>query len=71
MESVDIIVRWAEADELIDGALRGGTVWLGFVATTLAVSTYFQGTDAQPLAGHNGYRLIAFVIMGDVLAVWD
>ena len=51
MESVDIIVRWAEADELIDGALRGGTVWLGFVATTLAVSTYFQGTDAQPLAG--------------------
>lgn len=65
------IIDWAEADELIDGVFVGGSVWLGFVATTLAVNTYFGGRPRSLWLIDNGYQLISFVIMGAILAVWD
>jgi hypothetical protein len=46
-------------------------VWLGFVATTLAVNTYFGGRTRALWLIDNGYQLLAFVLMGAILAVWD
>jgi Protein of unknown function (DUF1761) len=65
------IVDWAEAEDFIDGALLGGTVWLGFIATTLAVNTYFGGRPRNLWLIDNGYQLISYVLMGALLAVWD
>jgi hypothetical protein len=65
------VVDWAEADELIDGALLGGTIWLGFIATTLAVNTYFGGRPRNLWLIDNGYQVISYVLMGALLAVWD
>jgi hypothetical protein len=65
------IVDWAEADELIDGIFVGGSVWLGFVATTLAVNTYFGGRPLRLWLIDNGYQLLSLAVMGAVVAVWD
>ena len=65
------IVDWSDADRLLEGVFIGGSVWLGFVATTLAVNTYFGGRPLRLWLIDNGYQLISFVVMGAILAVWD
>ena len=46
------IVKWAEVDDLVNGALVGLLVWLGFNATVLAVTTWFGGRPrAEEIGG--------------------
>lgn len=65
------IVRWAEVDDLWNGALIGALVWIGFVATVLAVNTYFGGRSRALWAIDAGYQLLAFLVMGAILGAWD
>jgi uncharacterized protein DUF1761 len=65
------IIRWAEVDDLWNGALVGVLAWLGFVATVLAVSTYFGGRSRTLWAIDAGYQLVSLVIMGAILGAWD
>jgi Protein of unknown function (DUF1761) len=65
------IVRWAEVDDLWNGALVGLLVWVGFVATVLAVTTYFGGRPRTLWVINAGYQLVAFVLVGAVHGVWD
>jgi Protein of unknown function (DUF1761) len=65
------IVRWAEVDDLLNGAAVGALVWLGFVATVLAVTIYFEGRRRSLWAISAGYQLLALVLMGAIHGVWD
>ena len=65
------IVRWAEVDDIWNGALVGGLVWVGFVATVLAVTTYFGGKPRALWLIDAGYQLVALVLMGAIHGAWD
>jgi hypothetical protein len=64
------IERWAEVDDLWNGGLVGLLVWLGFVATVLAVTNYFGGRPAKLWFINAGYQLVSLVIMGAILGTW-
>ena len=64
------IERWAEVDDLWNGALVGLLAWVGFVAGLLAVTTYFGGRPRLLWVINAGYQLISLVIMGAILGVW-
>jgi hypothetical protein len=65
------VVKWAEADDLWNGALVGLFVWVGFVATVLAVSTYFGGRSRTLWAMDAGYQLVSLLVMGAILGAWE
>lgn len=65
------IVRWAEVDDLWNGALVGLLVWIGFVATVLAVTTYFGGRPRNLWLINASYQLVALVLMGAIHGAWD
>lgn len=65
------IMRWAEVDDLWNGVLVGALVWVGFVATVLAVTTYFGGRPRALWAINAGYQLVALVLMGAIHGAWD
>ncbi len=65
------LVDWAEADKLFEGVLVGLIAWVGFVATTSAVNTYFGGRPRALWLIDNGYHVISLAVMGAILALWD
>jgi Protein of unknown function (DUF1761) len=65
------IVRWAEVDDLWNGALVGLLVWLGLVATVLAATTYFGGRPRRLWVINAGYQLVALVVVGAIHGVWE
>ena len=64
------IERWAEVDDLWNGALVGLLAWVGFVAGLLAVTTYFGGRPRTLWVINAGYQLVSLVVMGAILGVW-
>jgi uncharacterized membrane protein len=65
------IVRWAEVDDVFNGALVGVLVWLGFIATVLAVTTYFGGRPRELWLINAGYQLVALILMGAIHGAWE
>ena len=65
------IVEWAEADDLVSGALVGSLAWIGFVATTSAVNSVFAGRPWNLWAIDGGYYLVSLLVMGAILGAWD
>lgn len=65
-----VVVKLFGANTLVDGVIAGGVVWLGFVATSTYTYTTFEGPPKGVWAIYMGYQLIAFGIMGALLAVW-
>jgi hypothetical protein len=65
------IVRWAEVDDLWNGALVGLLAWVGLVATVLALTTYFGGRPRRLWVINAGYQLVALVLVGAIHGVWE
>jgi uncharacterized protein DUF1761 len=65
------IDRWAEVNDLWNGGLVGLLVWLGFVATVLAVTTYFSGRPAKLWFINAGYQLVSLVVVGAIHGAWS
>jgi hypothetical protein len=65
------IVRWAEVDDLWNGALVGLLVWLGLVATVLAATTYFGGRPRALWVINASYQLVALVLVAAIHGVWE
>lgn len=65
------VVKWAEVDDLWNGALVGVLVWVGFVATVLGVTTFFAGRSRTLWLINSGYQLVSLVLMGALLGAWD
>lgn len=65
------VVDWADATSFGDGLLVGLIVWIGFVATTMAVNGIFAGRTWRLWAIDSGYYLTNLLAMGVILALWD
>ncbi len=64
------VVKYAGSTTIIDGALTGLIVWIGFIATSTAAIYLFEGRPKALYFMYNGYQLISFIVMGALLAVW-
>lgn len=61
-------IGFAEIDSVSNGALLGVLAWLGFVVTSSLVKLLFQGGSKDLFILDNGYHLIAYAVMGAILA---
>jgi len=64
------IVRYMEASNFIEGIVCGLWIWLGFAFTIHLISLMFEKRPLKVFLINNGFYLIAFTIMGGILAVW-
>ncbi len=63
-------VQLAGAMDWMDGVKTGLWAWVGFVATTAAANYVFEGRPWKLYWINVGYPLVAFVLMGALLAAW-
>ena len=58
------------ATSIFDGILIGFMAWLGFVATIMVGSIFYERKPAEAVAINAGYQLVGIVVMGVILALW-
>ncbi len=63
-------IDYAGATTAIEGMKVGAWCWFGFVAATAITSTLYEGRSKKFYFLNVGYYLVAFLVMGAVLAVW-
>lgn len=61
---------WYGATTLVEGALVGFMAWLGFVATILAGSIYYERKPMELVFINAGYHLVSIVVMGAIFGLW-
>lgn len=64
------IVNWAGAVTLLEGAVIGFWIWLGFVTTTQIGSILWDQKPPKLYAINTLYSLVTLVISGAILAMW-
>ncbi|MDF2983376.1 MAG: hypothetical protein K0Q69_3148 [Devosia sp.] len=64
------IIVGANISDLLNGALAGFWVWLGFQATLLVSLWGYENRSLKLIAINLGNNLIALLLMGALLAVW-
>lgn len=64
-----IVVGLMGATTVVDGAIAGFLVWLGFLATAGASSVMFERRPAAQYGINTGYQAVHLVVMGIILAV--
>jgi hypothetical protein len=64
------VVCYAGAGSLINGALLGIMVEIGFIATLLLGDMIFEKKPLKLFVLRNGYNLVALAVVGALLAVW-
>jgi hypothetical protein len=62
-----VISRGLGAATLVDGAIVGVVVWLGFVATWLASSVFFERRSTEWWAINAGQAVVSLAIMGAII----
>ena len=67
---LSVCIGYVDAMTIVEGAVVGFWLWLGFVATTLAATALFQGQPLVLYLINAGQKLVALAIMGSILAVW-
>ena len=55
---------------LVNGALTGWMLWLGFIAPTYLVNKLFAGHGLKIWAIEAGNHLVNFVLFGAILGAW-
>jgi hypothetical protein len=53
-----------------DGLVVGFMAWLGFVATVMVGSIFYERKPAELVAINLGYQLLSMLVMGVILALW-
>lgn len=64
-------VLWAHAHNFGHGAFIGFLSWIGFVVSPLYPQSIYEGRPFRYFAINSGYWLIALVVVGGLLAVWN
>lgn len=64
-----IIIKNADATNLMAGTMMGFWVWLGFVVTTSGVNGIFSGRQKNLYLIEVGHHLVVLLIMGAVLGL--
>jgi hypothetical protein len=63
-------IRYAGANDLVDGLFVTFWNWLGFVAAVLLGSVTYEHKPLKFLAINAGYRFVAMMAMGAILKLW-
>ena len=66
---LSMIIRYADAMDLMDGALIGLLAGLGFVATTTATNYLFEGRSKNLYLINVGYHVVTLTVMGAILGM--
>jgi hypothetical protein len=64
------VINAMRASTLLDGALIGFWVWLGFVATVMLNMVLWDSKPVQLYLVNVSYYLVNLAVMGAILAVW-
>jgi hypothetical protein len=67
---LNYFVTYTSSFTFMQGVKIGFATWLGFVATTHLASVTFEFKPRGLYYINMGYNLIAFLLMGGILAVW-
>jgi hypothetical protein len=62
-----LLSRGLGAATLVDGAIIGLLVWLGFVATWLATGVFFERRSTEWWAINAGQAVVSLMIMGAII----
>lgn len=62
-----VLSRGLGAATLVDGAVVGVVVWLGFVATWLASGVFFERRSAEWWAINAGQAIVSLIVMGAII----
>jgi len=62
-----VLSRGLGAATLVDGAIVGAVVWLGFVATWLASGVFFERRSTEWWAINAGQAIVSLVVMGAII----
>lgn len=52
------------------GILIGFMAWLGFVATLMVGSIFYEKKKPELIAINAGYQLVGIVVMGAIIGIW-
>jgi hypothetical protein len=63
------VVEYAQATTLMDGAMVGFWIWLGFVATILMGTVLWEGKSWKLYLLNAAYYLVSLKIMGAIIAI--
>jgi len=63
-------IDYAGATTVGEGMRTGLWLWLGFVATTLFSSSFFESRPLKPTLVDAGYYLICLLAVGAILTTW-
>jgi uncharacterized protein DUF1761 len=66
-----LFVQGLGAGTLVEGALVGALAWVGFIVPATVVDYLFVGRPRDLWVLNNGYQLVAFVLMGAILGIWQ
>lgn len=69
--SIAMVIAYSAADSFIDGLQIGTMLWLAFVATTQFTGVVFEDRKISVYEIFIGYQLVAFLVSGVLLALWD
>jgi undecaprenyl pyrophosphate phosphatase UppP len=68
--AIGFVVKLTNTHGAIDGAVLGGLLWVGFVATTHGVNHLFSGKPKALYFIDTGYHFVTFILIGAVMAVF-
>ncbi len=67
---LNLAVNAFGAASLVEGAIQGALVFIGFGATATFVYTTFEGPPQKVWLLYSAYQVVVFIIMGAVFAIW-
>ena len=63
-------VSYTQSTTIMDGAVAGFWLWLGFIATVTLGMVLWEGKPVKLYLLNNAHQLLSLMIMGAILAVW-
>ena len=63
-------IRYTNSTTIMDGAVSGFWLWLGFVATVTLGMVLWEGKPVKLYLLKNAHQLLSLMIMGAILAAW-
>lgn len=65
-----VVISWAGVGNVLEGALVGIGIAVGFAANEWIRNHAFEGRPLSVIAISAGYTIVGFAIMGAILAAW-
>ncbi len=65
-----VLVSWVGVTTVLEGAVLGLLVWIGFLATLGLTANMFSEKPLSTYLIDAGYQLVYTVVMGVILAAW-